>query len=310
MTPLIFPHYLEKIMPRINKAVDLLSVDQPVYYIGAHSGHVLTYEEGKKDAQTWADHINIGMEHGCFDMTGLDNYIKGLIDGGPTKSGHRTPTLIVELPAEGISEDLIRFNAWQIRQILARGVHGILLCQAETPDAVRAFVESCRYPRNLIGVGEGLRKGTRGVGSEGTASTVWGCDPNNYISLADPWPLNPEGELILGLKIESVKGLERCEEIFSVPGIGFAEMGPGDMSMSMGIVRETKSGAKLDQDERIIEARNRVNTACKENGVAFLGSGATGDIDKMIDTGARILHGANEEVARKGRQYTKRQMPY
>ena len=73
-------------------------------------------------------------------------YIKGLIDGGPTKSGHRTPALIVELPAEGISEDLIRFNGWQIRQILARGVHGILLCQAETPEAVRTFVEILLVP--------------------------------------------------------------------------------------------------------------------------------------------------------------------
>ena len=123
-------------MGRINKAIELLDDNQPIYYMGAHSCHVLTYEQGIKDAQTWADYINIGMEHGCFDMTGLDNYIKGLIDGGPTKSGHRTPALIVELPAEGISEDLIRFNGWQIRQILARGVHGILLCQAETPEAV------------------------------------------------------------------------------------------------------------------------------------------------------------------------------
>ncbi len=296
-------------MPRVNKAAELLSVDQPIYYIGAHSGHVLTYEEGKKDAQTWADYINIGMEHGCFDMTGLENYIKGLIDGGPTKSGHKTPTLIVELPAEGVSEDHIRFNAWQIRQILARGVHGILLCQAETPDAVRAFVESCRYPRNLIGVGEGLGKGTRGVGSEGTASTVWGCDPNDYISLADPWPLNPKGELLLGLKIESVRGLENCEAILSVPGIGFAEMGPGDMSMSMSIVREAKSGADLDQDKRIIEARQRVNTACKEKGIVFIGGGTPDDIDKTIDSGARIISGSFEEVAKIGREYTQRKMP-
>ena len=291
---------------RINKAIELLSIDQPIYYVGAHSGHVLTYEQGKKDAQTWADYINIGMEHGCFDMTGLDNYIKGLIEGGPTKSGHRTPALIVELPAEGVSEELIRFNAWQIRQILARGIHGILLCQAENPDAVKAFVETCRYPKSSIGVGEGLGKGTRGVGSEGTASLVWGTDPNEYINVADPWPLNPEGELLLGLKIESVKGLEKCEDILSVPGIGFAEMGPGDMSMSMGIVRKANSGGMHDQDSRIIDARRRVNSACKENGIAFLGHGSKEDIDKMIDSGARIIAGANEEVAKIGRKYSRR----
>ena len=294
-------------MGRINKAIELLDDNQPIYYMCAHSGHVLTYEQGIKDAQTWADYINIGMEHGCFDMTGLDNYIKGLIDGGPTKSGHRTPALIVELPAEGISEDLIRFNGWQIRQILARGVHGILLCQAETPEAVRTFVEICRYPRNSIGVGNVLGRGTRGVGSEITASIVWGMDNNEYIQFADPWPLNPKGELLLGLKIESVKGLERCEEILSVPGIGFAEMGPGDMSMSMGIVREAKGGIP-DQDKRIIEARDRVNAACKENGIAFLGHGTKDGIGKMIDTGARVISGADEEIAELGRKYSNRQM--
>ncbi|MBM32540.1 MAG: hypothetical protein CL764_06795 [Chloroflexi bacterium] len=294
-------------MIRINKAIELLNANEPIYYMGAHSGHVLTYDQGLKDSQTWADYINIGMEHGCFDMTGLDNYIKGLIDGGPTKSGHRTPALIVELPAEGISEDLIRFNGWQIRQILARGVHGILLCQAETPEAVKAFVEICRYPRNSIGVGDVLGIGTRGVGSEITASKVWGIENNEYIQFADPWPLNPKGELLLGLKIESVKGLERCEEILRVPGIGFAEMGPGDMSMSMGIVREAEGGIP-DQDPRIIEARNRVNSACKENGIAFLGHGTKDGIDKMIDTGARVISGADEEIAELGRRYTNSQM--
>jgi hypothetical protein len=36
---------------------------------------------------------------------------------------------------------VIRYNAWQFRQLLARGVHGVLLCQAESADAVRVFVD-------------------------------------------------------------------------------------------------------------------------------------------------------------------------
>jgi len=80
---------------RINRAIELLQQDQAIYYDGAHSGHVLTHEQGKKDAHTWADYINIGMEHGAFDMTGLGHYMRGMVDGGPTRSGHRTPTVIV-----------------------------------------------------------------------------------------------------------------------------------------------------------------------------------------------------------------------
>ena len=35
-----------------------------------------------------------------------------------------------------------------ISLVVSLGVHGVLLCQAETPGAVRAFVESCRYPHH------------------------------------------------------------------------------------------------------------------------------------------------------------------
>ena len=142
--------------------IELLEQGQPIYYTGAHSGHILTAEQGALDAATPYDYINVGMEHGSFDMTGLDNYLKGMVDAGPTRSGHRTPTIIVESPVEGTGEDIVRFNAWQFRQILGRGAHGILLCQAENAAAVRAFVESCRYPKlNQIGTGGG--HGMRGV---------------------------------------------------------------------------------------------------------------------------------------------------
>ena len=78
--------------------------------------------------------------------------MRGMVEAGPTRSGHRTPAVIVEAPVNGIDAAHVRYNAWQFRQILGRGAHGILLCQAETADAVRAFIESCRYPHNIIGV--------------------------------------------------------------------------------------------------------------------------------------------------------------
>ncbi len=288
---------------RINRAIELLKQDQPVYYTGAHSGHVLTYEQGKKDAKTYADYINVGMEHGCFDLTGLANYMKGLVDGGPTNSGHRTPAVIAEVPVDGTSEDVIRANAWQFRQILGRGVHGLLLCMAQSADAVRTFVEECRYPINRQGVGKGLEEGRRGVGSESTAMEPWGCTRDEYLRKCDPWPLNPDGELLLGLKIENVRGVSNTEQSLSVPGIGFAEMGPGDLSMSMGFYpRPTELPPEM------VEARERVKNACKANGVAFLSGGSAENLKERIDEGMR-MSGASEEIATIGREYTKRTMP-
>src|SRR5260370_12240636 len=195
---------------RINRAIELLEQDQAIYYTGGHSGHVLTYAQGREDAHVWADYINVGMEQGAFDMTGLAEYTRGRAEGGPTRSGHRTPTIIVEAPVNGTDPANVRFNAWQFRQILGRGVHGVLLCQAESASAVRAFIESCRYPHQSAGVdrslpspGERMRGetaeasdgclgiGTRGPRSEATAAPGWGLSPPPYPHRSDPSPPPP-----------------------------------------------------------------------------------------------------------------------
>lgn len=286
---------------RINRAIELLSQDQPIYYVGGHTGHVLTYEQGKADAQTWADYINVGMEHGAFNMAGLDEYMRGLVDGGPIPSGQRTPTVIVEAPVEGVSEEYVRYNSWQFRQILARGVHGILLCQAESAGAVRAFVEACRYPINRVGVGEGLGEGKRGVGSEPSAMPIWSVDRDTYLRKAEPWPLNPEGELLLGVKIESAAAIPHIEEILAVPGIGFAEMGPGDLSLSLGYFHRPDP-----MPAEMLEVRARVLAAAQKHGLAFLETATPEDVAQKIDEGARIIAGHREDTARVGREHSKR----
>jgi 4-hydroxy-2-oxoheptanedioate aldolase len=197
----------------------------------------------------------------------------------------------------------VRYNAWQFRQILARGVHGILLCQAESAAAVRAFVEACRYPINRIGVGAGLGEGSRGVGSEPTAAPMWGLDRDHYLRLADPWPLNPEGELLLGVKIESAAAIPHIEEILSVPGLGFAEMGPGDLSLSLGYFHVPRPFPP-----EMTAVRQRVRAACQANGLAFLESASLEDVVAKIDEGARIIAGHREEIARMGRAHTGRTM--
>jgi 2-keto-3-deoxy-L-rhamnonate aldolase RhmA len=310
---------------RVNRAAELLRWDQAIYYDGPHSGHVLTYAQGREDAGTWADYMNVGMEHGCFDMTGLGDYMRGMLDAGPTRSGHRTPAVIVEAPVNGTDEANVRFNAWQFRQILGRGVHGILLCQAETSDAVRAFVEACRYPHHLGGVdptmpspeariGGAVRSraadgtlgiGTRGRGSENTAAPIWGLSADEYMARCDPWPLNPNGELLLGVKLESPEGIANADEICAVPGLGFAEMGPGDLSLSLGSVKMLR-----DPYPPVMQAaRDRVLAACRRHGIAFLEGCSEATIKQRLDEGVRVIAGHSEPTARIGRAYQRRDMP-
>src|SRR5687767_7387884 len=181
---------------RINKAIELLEQGQPVYYVTSRG----SYEDGKKLAQTPADYITYEMEHGAFDLTALREFMRGLVDGGPTKSGHRTPAVIVTLPILGLDEASMRANSWMVQQVLAAGVHGVLLCHTRVPEAARVMVEATRYP--FAPKAAGLGEGFRGSGSQGFASQIWGIPGAEYLRRADVWPLNKEGEILLGVKIE------------------------------------------------------------------------------------------------------------
>jgi 4-hydroxy-2-oxoheptanedioate aldolase len=292
-------------MARVNRAVELLAQGQPIYYTGPEA---TGYEGGRESAQTWADYITYEMEHGPFDVAGLREFMRGLVDGGPTRSGHRTPAVVVALPMDAINEAVIRSSSWIIKQILASGVHGLLLCHAESPDAVRAFVECCRYPFNTVGIGEGLQVGRRGGGGQALAAEIWGIPTREYLDVADPWPLNPRGELLLGLKIENVRALSNVEASLAVPGIAFAEWGPGDMGMSLGFPE--------NHDEpyppAMVDARARVLAACKRNNVAFLNTTRPDDVVERIKEG--VMMGASavggQEAAEIGRRFTGRTMPW
>src|SRR5690606_38946558 len=124
--------------------------------------------------------------------------------------------------------------------------------------------------RGAAGMKEGrpyLGLGTRGRGSEETAAAIWGLSGPEYVAKADPWPLNPEGELLLGLKLETPEGIANADEILAVPGIGFAEMGPGDLGLSlMGLLTTQRNPYPPEMQE----ARDKVFAACRRNGVAFL----------------------------------------
>jgi 4-hydroxy-2-oxoheptanedioate aldolase len=280
---------------RINKALGLLEQKQPIYYTSSEDR---SYAGGCAAAKTWADYITYEMEHGPFDVAGLHAFMRGLADAGPTASGHRTPTVIVTLPATGADLALFRANAWMVSQVLATGIHGILLCHAESPEAVSAFVDSTRYT---------FRGGKRGSGGQGAAAAIWGLPSGEYVHRADPWPLNPEGELLLGLKIENTRALENAEKVAAVPGISFAEWGPGDMGMSLGF----EDAHDPPYPPEMLAARARVLAACKANGLAFLEQVTPENVVEQIQAGVMIGAGRHAEAAAQiGRRHTHRPEPW
>ncbi|MXY50089.1 MAG: hypothetical protein F4Y38_12440 [Gemmatimonadetes bacterium] len=287
-------------MSTVNRAVELLKRGQPIYYGGAGE---LSYEKGVETSGRWEDYLVVEMEHGLFDLPSLKAFMTGLADGGPAPTGHLTPCIIVTLPTNGTSEAVMRANAWMVKQLLALGVHGLLLCHAETPGAVRAFVEAARYPFHTRDVGDGLEVGQRGSGGQGFAARSWGLPVPEYVMKADVWPLNPDGELMLGLKIENQRALANVDESLAVPGIAFAEWGPGDMGMSFGYPDRHDP----PYPPEMIAARTTVLKACKANGVAFLDGATPENVTDRIDEGV-MVSGCSFEAAEIGKRHTGRDL--
>jgi len=282
----------------INRVIDMWLKGQPVYYTQLEAGG---YEDGKRLATTKADYITYEMEHGALDFHELREFMRGLKEVG-TRTGHPTVPVVVTLPIQGTA-DVVRANAWMIQQALAAGVHGILLCNAESPEAAKIMVEASRYP--FAPVVPGLNQGFRGNGSQSYASKIWGLTPAEYLQRAEPWPLNPDGEIILGLKIENPRADANVESSVRVPGIAFAEWGPGDHGFYL-VGNPATAGGRGDMAPNMVAVRKRVLDATKAAGIKFLNACNEANVIDQLKDGVMICTGGDSPAADKGRAYTKR----
>ena len=301
---------------RVNKAIELWEDNQVAFYnVYMPSGAPDGYEEGKRLSQTYCDAINYEMEKGSLDFSNLRNFMQGLVDGGPTPSGHRTPMVFVTLPAVGFDGPSMRANAWMIQQALAAGAHGVLICEMHSPEAGEIAISAVRYKFTLPGVKEYPIEGSRGSGSQVFAQHIWGLKNEAYLAVADCWPHNPKGEISMGFKLENRHAAENAEQIMAIQGLAFAEPGPSDNSWSYlgwDAIRSMskEERAKVMATPKYIDGLERIRLAARKNNVMWLGTGSPGSsMEQSYDQGMRMLPGDNEEVVRKSREYSKRKMP-
>jgi 4-hydroxy-2-oxoheptanedioate aldolase len=90
-----------------------------------------------------------------------------------------------------------------------------------------------------------------------------------------------------------------------VPGLGFAELGPGDLGLALGYV----SVPRDPYPPEMKQARERVFAACRKNQVPFLETCSPENIAAKLDEGVRVIAGHREETARVGRAHQNRTMP-
>ena len=210
----------------LNRSIQTLENGDPVF--GLFTGN-FSLANARALARSNLDYILIDMEHTAWSMETLQEFLLGMTDKmAVARQGHgqmRT-TPIVRLPANGRNDP-----EWMVKQILDIGAFGIMFPYVESGEEALRAVKAMRYPQPR-GSDIAEPAGVRGA-SPGVASWYWGA--MDYVQRADTWPLNPRGDLLAVMQIESVKGVENAEDIITTPGVGAVFVGPADLSMSMGL---------------------------------------------------------------------------
>src|SRR5262245_57906944 len=165
-----------------------------------------------KPAMTGDSWVFVDREHRPYDITELRATLNKLL---ANKNAMGQPALapIVRIPAEG-DQDV----RWIIKQVLESGAMGIIIPQVEDGEQALKIIQSMRYPQLKTSKYQNP-PGRRGCGCSGGSG--WGLqNPADYVSLADVYPLNPQGELVALPMIETPKGVKNINQILDTPGVG------------------------------------------------------------------------------------------
>lgn len=229
------------------------------------------------------DGIVFEMEHNPYDVAGLGDALQYMLNRKKiAESGSVAPavTPIARIPANGVE-----MNQSFAKQVLDRGVYGVITPHVATVEQAYNAVASCRYAKPT-GAALYEPKGVRGDGPA-TAARYWGLTQPEYYGKADVWPLAPHGELLCGLMIESPEAIENLDDMLAnVPGIGFCLIGEGDLSQALGYPRQYEHPDVLDAMRRIVET-------CHKHKVV-VGNPHTGakNVERLLGEGYKFLMSA------------------
>ena len=277
---------------RLNKAVELLAAGEPAFGVLAFD---YSLNNARSLARSGLDFVIIDMEHAPYDVESLRTFLLGMTDKRAIAAkGNLQPDVvpIVRIPAIG-QEDLLS----QAKQVLDVGAFGVMYPSVSTAAEATMAVRATRYPQ-LNGAPDYEPRGLRGR-NPSNAVWYWGID--DYHARADVWPLDPAGELLAIIQIETREGVENIDEIVRVPGIGVIFIGPSDLGTDMGYASPAAP--------QVEEAIQTVLAACLDSGVACAITTGQNSVEQRLAEGFRFvtvgadggLSGNTTEALRRGR---------
>ncbi len=266
----------------LNPVIAKLVEGKTVY--GLNTGD-LSLAYAREVARAPVDFVYADLEHNPLDFPALHMFLLGMTDRGMVlRKGTLQPNvaLFARFPPEANE------SQWVVKQALDIGLHGVIFNGVDTPEQALFAVRTMRYPQ-MRDAKYHEPNGIRGSGP-GNATWIWGLSAEEYERHADLWPLNPDGDLLATMMIESVEALKNLDKIASVPGVGALFPGAGsDLSHSLGVRQNTPE---------LEAAFQQILKACKTHRVACAITAASGnDVAKRVREGWNIIRSTVPAIA-------------
>jgi 4-hydroxy-2-oxoheptanedioate aldolase len=271
----------------LNPVIAKLAEGKTVY--GLINAGDLSLVNARETARAPVDFVYADMEHNPLDFPGLAVFLLGLTDKAAIlNKGNLQPNVafFARFPQEADE------SAWVVKQALDIGLMGVIFNGVDTKEQAVNAVRSMRYPP-LKGETRREPLGIRGYGTGG-ATWAWGVNAAEYERRADVWPLNPDGDLLAIVMIESAEGLKNLDEITAVPGVGAIFLGAGsDLSRSLGV---------RPNAPEVEAAFQQILSACKSHKVACgITAGSGADVARRVKEGWSIIRSTVPAITQ-GRQ--------
>ncbi|SHH95561.1 HpcH/HpaI aldolase family protein [Pollutimonas bauzanensis] len=263
-------------IPRLNGVIRALEQGQAAFttFVPPELDMVRAYNAAPYDALVFE------LEHSPYDIRALQDTMQFMLDRRQiAASGSLAPkvTPFARIPANG-SE----MNQFLAKQVLDLGVYGVIWPHVSTVEEARNAVAACRYPRPSTAPAF-EPAGQRGDGPK-FAPGYWGLTQQEYYERADVWPLNPKGEILVGIMCEEVKAIRNLPDMLQqVPGIGVVLIGLGDLSQELGFPRQYDHPAVASAVAEILAICKVNNVACGHPHVN------AGNIEQEVARGFRWL---------------------
>ena len=257
----------------VSSLVEHLSRGETVFGVSTYD---LSLENARALARADIDYVYVDMEHGAMDFGALQTFLLGMTDKAAVAETGRLQQRVT--PLARFAPYGREQTQWVAKQALDIGLSGIIFPSIETEAQALTAVQGMRYPQR-----RGSRyvepRGLRGSGPA-AAAWLWGLSTNEYVRHADLWPLNPGGDLVAIMMIETAEGLRNVDAIAAVPGVTGLYIGPSDLSNSLGVSRDTPD---------VEAAIQTIVDTCRTHGIAC---GITANADSMAqrsEQGFKIL---------------------